>query len=56
VGGAVLRTAVGFDLDQPAPAQPAVSLADQQLADEVAGDLQRVAGEEAGAEHLPGRP
>jgi len=54
--GPVLWAAVGLDLDQPAPPQPAVSLADQQLADEVIRDLQRVAGEEAGAEHPPGRP
>jgi len=56
VGGAVLRPTIGFDLDQPAPAQDAVVFADQQLTDEVLRDLQRVAGEEARPEHPPGRP
>src|SRR5205085_4505919 len=42
VGGPVGGTAVGLDLHQPAPAGATVHLADDQLAQEVAGHVQGV--------------
>ncbi len=50
--GEVVRTAVGFDLDQPPPADLAAGLPDQELAEQVVRDLERVAVEEILAEDL----
>jgi hypothetical protein len=50
----VAGPAVGLDLDQPAPPHAAVHLADEQLADQVLGDLERVAVEEVRTEDIPG--
>jgi len=52
VGGQVLRTEVSLDLDQAAPQPAPVHLADQQLAEQIAGNLEGVAREEAGAQRV----
>jgi len=46
VGGEVLGAAVGLHLDQPAPAQLAGDVADDELADEVLRDLEGRPSEE----------
>jgi hypothetical protein len=50
-----MRAQVCLDLDQPSPPDLAVVLADQQLAAEVACDLERVANEEVLAEQAAWR-
>jgi len=56
MGRAVFGAAVSLDLDQPAPAQVVVGLPHEQLADELLCNRQGVAREEAGSQHLTGRP
>src|SRR5262249_3240742 len=55
MGRTIFGATVGLDLDQPAPVQVVVGLPHEQLADEVLCNLQGVAREEAGSQHLTGR-
>jgi hypothetical protein len=56
MGGEVVRPQIRLDLDQAAPADEPVGLADQELAAQLAGDRERLAGEEVRAEEAAAWP